>query len=487
MIGAVLLVLAYSIWVLGRWADPVVEPYAASLVLTLLDVLVGIFGLQIAFQKGFDQRLRRGWLFLGLASLFSAFGEVVWLVYNTILGVDPFPSWADLFFLIYYPLTLIGILIFPFTPVTRRERNILWLDLTIVMVSSITIFWYFLLAPIRYTNEQGLAGAIAVAYPIGDLLIFAGVTALIQRDVEKLARWTLIFLACGMVFMTFADVLFAYFEVNHTPYNIAYLNILWLSATLCQIAAAAWQIFSEPITAPVVSVRFSGAKRLLRTVLPYAAASIGPILLVIVVNSQFVPGPELRGLLFGTLGMIGLVLLRQYIVLMENVRLYHETQRLANTDSLTGLYNRHYFNESLQREVERTRRYGQSLSVLLMDVDDFKKFNDTFGHLQGDVVLKVVARELSGQLRTTDILARFGGDEFAIILPETDLAGAQVVAAKMERCVASSKLTDYPLGISIGAAAFQPDLTPEHLLDEADRALYRHKNSKYMSAPEAAA
>ena len=114
---------------------------------------------------------------------------------------------------------------------------------------------------------------------------------------------------------------------------------------------------------------------------------------------------------------------------------------------------------------------------MLIDVDDFKKINDTYGHLYGDVVLKTVAQLLAGQLRSADLIARFGGDEFVVILPETTQERARVVAERIEQATSTHPAGNVPLAVSIGVATFRPGLTPEHLLEESDQDLYRQKGS----------
>jgi diguanylate cyclase (GGDEF)-like protein len=473
---ALLSLFVYIVWIFFFPFNPGEEEVISSLGLALYSLLAAVFGIYIYFRKDFDHRLRRGWLLLALAAASNFIAELFWLYYKDILGVDPFPSIADFFYLLFYPLTLVGVLLFPFAPLVQRERTIMWLDLGIVMLASCMVFWYFILAPLQLSVEQGLAGIIALAYPVGDLLIFAGVVSLIQRDLEKLAHGSMILLGAGIVFTTFADVLFAYFEINAIPYAITLLNLLFLGGMLCQLLAAIWQLSTRPEgqgSSPVIVDR---SKRLFRLALPYLAAGVGPILLVIVVNSTLVSGPRLRGLLFGTVAMVILVLLRQYAVLVENIRLYEQMQRLAIRDTLTGVYNRHFFNETFRREIDRAARFEKPLSVLLMDVDKFKMFNDTYGHLQGDIVLQTISKQLASQLRQGDILARFGGDEFVVILPETNLENANLVAKNMKQTVAAQSFAGQPLGVSVGAATFCQGVSPERFLEEADEALYRDKS-----------
>ncbi|HEX9563070.1 MAG TPA: sensor domain-containing diguanylate cyclase [Gemmatimonadaceae bacterium] len=151
---------------------------------------------------------------------------------------------------------------------------------------------------------------------------------------------------------------------------------------------------------------------------------------------------------------------------------------LASIDALTQLRNRRAFGERLEDEIRRTRRHGYSLSLVLLDIDFFKSFNDTFGHPRGDEVLRSVGRCLRRSVRATDFPARYGGEEFAVILPSTDAAGAAVVAEHVRAAIEEATWEDRPITASIGVATYSAALnTPEALIDHADRALYKSKQS----------
>ncbi|MFL5780066.1 MAG: diguanylate cyclase [Thermoleophilaceae bacterium] len=174
----------------------------------------------------------------------------------------------------------------------------------------------------------------------------------------------------------------------------------------------------------------------------------------------------------------------QAAVSIENVDL-HETVRLqAVTDELTGLSNRNHFQETLDSEIERSRRFGTDVGVVMLDIDDFKQVNDTYGHPQGDLVLVEVGRVLRELSRDIDEPARYGGEELAVILPQTDLNGAELLAERMRSAIADLQIkrTDgdgvLHVTASFGVASLPACASDrESLIAEADAALYRAKRA----------
>ncbi len=168
-------------------------------------------------------------------------------------------------------------------------------------------------------------------------------------------------------------------------------------------------------------------------------------------------------------------------IAIERAYYLRSVQRLALTDVLTGLPNRRAFERALDREIEKTRRTSSVFSLLLIDVDKFKRINDQFGHSAGDESLKAVAQILFKNSRKVDVCARMGGDEFAILLPDTPEENAQALVARINEALSlHNKNASIPLSLSIGARMVDK-LNPEHILADADSAMYRAKAKDNLS------
>lgn len=182
------------------------------------------------------------------------------------------------------------------------------------------------------------------------------------------------------------------------------------------------------------------------------------------------------------------------VVLSERVRSHNQViadsfgemekfERHANTDALTGLSNRHAMNEKFGREIARCVQNDEPIALIMIDVDNFKKFNDMFGHVAGDRALSAVATILKQQFRPRDLLVRYGGDEFAVLLPDVDIELATTIANRVRSAVSGDtgdsqdSLIQVPIKISMGVACLQEDGTLSALIRDADAALYRAKSA----------
>jgi len=238
-------------------------------------------------------------------------------------------------------------------------------------------------------------------------------------------------------------------------------------------AAGDWRAERPWTTVGCSPVRFGAERRGRRAIvrLPLAARGhdIGLVTLVRDESEEFTEAE---------LGLLRL-LVDQLAIAVQNARDYLEKLDQAIRDPLTGLYNRRFFSESLDKELHRTERYGSQISIALFDIDDFKAINDTYGHSAGDDVLRRIGTLVSALLRPTDSFARLGGEEFGLLLPETSQLDALLVAERIRTAIARSTiLHGRPVTISGGVSSCPTDATvQDDLVDRADAALYWAKRN----------
>jgi diguanylate cyclase (GGDEF)-like protein len=240
----------------------------------------------------------------------------------------------------------------------------------------------------------------------------------------------------------------------------------------------------------LLGVFYTSAVHPARRVLPY----LGVLLVVALLPLAYSHWSMRETVTLVTELLVWLVVAVVVMVMMAVVRTQRlglrqegeRARRQARVDPLTGLLNRRAFDEALANATDRSRLTGDPLSVLVGDIDDFKDFNDRYGHLEGDRVLQGVAESLRAALRRPDVAYRWGGDEFAVILPEADEGGAEQVAQRVRAAVARTAGPDgVPLGLATGVAEFDPDggQAADELLAAADQALMRTKGSGVFEVP----
>ncbi len=166
---------------------------------------------------------------------------------------------------------------------------------------------------------------------------------------------------------------------------------------------------------------------------------------------------------------------------LGNITLFEKTQRQAKTDGLTGMLNHRAFYEILETELRRSQRYGGQISIIMADIDNLKPINDTFGHRAGDMAIKQISRRISACIRQIDAAARYGGDEFAIILPNTSLSDAVVVAERMVALVSGTPMVweeqEIALSVSVGVGQYGSEACPDDVTKATDKALYAAKQA----------
>ncbi len=175
-----------------------------------------------------------------------------------------------------------------------------------------------------------------------------------------------------------------------------------------------------------------------------------------------------------------IILANQFALALRRIKLYQDVERLAITDSLTSVYTRRYFQERFEEEIKRAALRKIKLAFLMIDVDHFKMVNDQYGHLTGDYVLKEISLIIKENIREIDIVGRYGGEEFCVVLPETDLEGAYLVAERIRKGAEQRLIKAYDTSVritlSIGISTYPSSgKEAEELIDKADWALYRAK------------
>jgi diguanylate cyclase (GGDEF)-like protein len=235
---------------------------------------------------------------------------------------------------------------------------------------------------------------------------------------------------------------------------LALLVILSLTAT---VASLSLSIISDP-TKPFYAFHISQSVR-----------SLVGMVLVFAVYTLYQQIEFLR-----TRGRLG----EQIEVAAQQQMRAERILNLAMLDPLTGLHNRHYAQEQLAREVSRAARNKTSLTVLMLDLDDFKNLNDIHGHSMGDAALKIFGKRLTTAIRGSDVAVRLGGDEFVVVLPECKLGNVQVVLDRLSPLQIEIEGKQVNLAVSAGWADYREGETSEELLQRADRALYTNKQNR---------
>ena len=455
----------------------------------LLGLVATLTALRVASRPALDRATQRAWRLLAIAFGCWWAGDLIWFLYEIVLGQDPFPSLADLGYLAFYPCAARALLSFPSPTRRRSDWTKLGLDAVTVVLCAAMGIWYLVVGPTVHEHPaQGLATALNLAYPIGDLLVLFGVVVTLMRRSATADDLSLRILVAGVGSLVIADVAFAHLSLAE-EYTGGLPDAFWATAwCLFFLAARAASRSSEaPEAGSDGHPSLAGLGRnhprrpqqpLAR--LPYLAVGLAYALLLFVGRRAAVY--PLDGLILGAAAVTAIVLVRQVGMINENGRLMSRLHNLANVDALTGIPNRRAFFEEAESLFEApTLGVSARHSVLMVDVDYFKEVNDTYGHRAGDRVLSVVAACVKSQLRSADLVGRYGGDELVIALADCDGPGAFVVAERIRAVVAATPIVieegvvNVSLSIGVAAAEHGEGLLP--VLARADFALYDAKRA----------
>jgi diguanylate cyclase (GGDEF)-like protein len=367
---------------------------------------------------------------------------------------------------------------YPSTARTRGERLTVGMDVNIVLLGSGVFIWYFSLSR-HWDPSQGWVALLAtLVQPLLTLVAGFAMLKIAFAGASIMGRPTLVYFVGGIV-VSAASVGLASLAGRSQFVVIAVGAVL--SELMITLGCLAQYRIS--LVGPGQPPPRRGHRRAF-SFLPYAASAASFLLLVVVL------GPILDWRQWGVLGGIGLLLAavsaRQALSLRENNRLLTsnrhlaaQLQRQAWFDELTGLANRAHYGRSLSGALDRARTNGTRTALLLIDLDDFKYVNDTFGHPTGDELLREVARRLVGQVRGNDVVCRLGGDEFVVIAEDTDETTAAGLADRLVRSLTEpvriGELT-VAVGASIGVTLTDTaGASPDDLLRNADVAMYAVK------------
>ncbi|GAB1689482.1 hypothetical protein KRM28CT15_12850 [Krasilnikovia sp. M28-CT-15] len=449
--------LLFGILVLGLHAAvPLLVDDPATAQWVLYDVLAFASVVTIAVGvRRYRPAYRTPWLLLGLGQLANFAGDLAWTA-------------KDPLYLASYGLTALAL----FLVVRRRTPG--WdlataVDAAVVAVTAGLLSWIFLIAPVMTAADGLVRETVTLAYPLGDLLTLVLAARLLLG--ATVATPALRLLAGGLLTRLAGDVVYGLQPLLGDYETGGHLDRTWMVGLLLVGAAAlhpSMRRLAErtPAAAPDVAPG--------RLVLLAVASVMAPTVLLV----QAARGAPLYVPLVGV-SCIVLFLL----VLARMAGLVAVQRRMAVTDALTGLRTRRYFEQALRQHERRAQRTGEASGLLLIDVDHFKKINDTYGHHGGDLVLCEVAHRMQELVRAGDMVARYGGEEFVVLLPDTPPDRLDEIAQRLCRGVADAPVTvtdgtTVTVTVSVGSAVLPPG-TPraDEVVFAADRALYAAKRS----------
>jgi diguanylate cyclase (GGDEF)-like protein len=465
-------VAVYVSWTILHWTG------SRTVVSDLAPIPLALFATVMARRAAYGptvpprRQLAWRWIALGCASWTIA--ECLWFYFEVVRHTAPFPSPADGFYLAFYVFVFVGLVALPVRALGRRERVAFALDLATVMFVTLMVVWYLVVEPTVSQASDGLLSEIlSLAYPVGDVVLVLGVARVLMRQRAgndgTLSLWLL---TGGAMLLALADVVYAQLELADSYVPGTMPDALWVCALAAFGLAATAEIWHpRPIpTDDAPDVVISVSK------LPYLAVVVG-LALVVDETARDVQGP-LALLVLGALGLTAIVVVRQVVVQRDNEHLVAELHRLAHTDPLTGLPNRRQLFEDAPRLVARAHAEDRLVTVVMADVDNFKAINDAYGHAAGDEVLRVVAARCAGALRPTDLIARFGGDEFVAVIVGNAASTRREIADRLSAAVSQDAILTVagrvPTTLSVGVAT-SSTATLDRLLQDADGALLRSK------------
>ena len=426
---------------------------------------------------------RGPWLLAAAGMALWVGGDAVWSWLEDVAGVEPFPSAADYLYLAAYPLLGAGLARLAW--LRRHGRDLAAsVDAAIVTVACGLVSWVVVAGPLARSDATGLERVVGTAYPVGDILLLAALTWLLTSVGRRNVSFRLLAAAAGVLVVS--DTLFLLVSAGALQDPRGALDIGWLSAYVLWGAAGLHPGMRGLSEAPdEVASSVSGRR--------VAALAVAVLVPPVTHAVQLLAGqhPDDWAFVVVSTLMFGLVVARMGLAIREVRRAERERSRLAADlehqaahDGLTALANRPRILELVEGALHRAQRSGDLVALLFIDLDDFKRVNDTYGHAAGDHVLRVCAARMREQVRAGDTIGRLGGDEFVVLVERVDdetavaqLAG-RLLGALQEPLLLPVGGREVAVGASIGIATSRDGGTdPAVLLHDADAAAYRAKRA----------
>ena len=403
-------------------------------------------------------------------------GQIIAVITIIVLADHlPVTTWADAFYLASYPFYVIGLSYLSIGQLPPIARTRLLLDTIICTSALLTIGWFFLLGPMFAQSSTPLFDTlIHMVYPLADVILLVQCLALLtinqqSRYFRAINLWMLV----GFLFTIASDICYEVVILYKLPMNEMVflgwtLGLLCFSMGFLLVQQETTQHAEQPPTTNWFVLLF-----------PYLFTPFVFFLLAWLgwdrQNSIVV-----RGTFLGAIMLILIIVVRQILILISLQRANAMLQSLATTDPLTKLPNHRGIVACIDSELSRANRSQQPCSVLFLDIDHFKAVNDTFGHSAGDTILTEFGEVLRAHVRVGDTVGRWGGEEFLIILPESDLPTAQALAQRLLRAVAEQHISvsgGIQTTCSIGVATYPlHGKQRDELIHQADAAMYGAKS-----------
>jgi diguanylate cyclase (GGDEF)-like protein len=396
---------AFYAWILTFRENESIRVFGAS----VFPIIGGTISFIWLFQtyRVIKEKTRYFWLLLSWGVLFYLAGNLIMIYYQFVLGViSPYPSVADLMWVISYSLFLAALMFK--TKVVKDSVSVVpsIYNILIFMTIATTLSVYYLLERILFHSDYSFGIMfLTIAYPMFDLgFLFAALSLLYLSMQRKL----LLFIVAAFSFQIIADSTYVYLSITGDYLTGHLIDPLWQLALLLNGLAG---LYSQRTPEILPSSRPFQLK-IHDNIFPYVGFCI---LLTFLIYNQL---SFINSLSIGVIAIVFLIIMRQFTIMKENIELAKKYKYLAYHDPLTGLQNRASFEENIFMEIEKARSNHSKVALIFIDLDSFKKINDSLGHSVGDSLLKSFADRLQNVIKGNQKVYRLGGDEFIIVFPE---------------------------------------------------------------------